>query len=140
MTPVITVHLTTALAALLLGPVVIWARLGTAGSPAAQLWHRLHRVLGITWVVLMITTALSALFIRSSLPSLAGFSPIHLLVPFTLYSLYAAFRHLRRGEIIGHKRTMIGLYTGACVVAGAFTLLPGRLLGQIVWGDWLGWI
>jgi uncharacterized membrane protein len=108
MTPVITLHLTTALAALLLGPLVIWARLGTTGSPLAQRWHQVHRVLGLTWVVLMVITALSALFIRSGLPKLAGFSPIHLLVPFTLYSLYSAFRYLRRG--------------------------------QIVWGDWLGWI
>jgi hypothetical protein len=23
-------------------------------------------------------------------------------------------------------------------VAGAFTLLPGRFLGQLVWGQWLG--
>ncbi len=140
MTSAITLHLITALGALVLGPVVIWSRLGTAGSPVAHLWHRVHRVLGITWVILMIITAFSALFIRSSLPNLAGFSPIHLLVPFTLFSLYAAFRYLRNGEIKGHRRTLIGLYIGACVVAGAFTLLPNRLLGQVVWGDWLGWL
>jgi uncharacterized membrane protein len=27
------------------------------------------------------------------------------------------------------------LYFNACIVAGAFTLLPGRLLGQWVWGQ-----
>jgi uncharacterized membrane protein len=140
MTPAVTLHLITALGALVLGPVVIWARLGTAGSPVPRLWHRVHRVLGLTWVGLMIITALSALFIRSGLPNLGGFSPIHLLVPFTLYSLYAAFRYLRKGNITGHRRTLIGLYIGACVVAGAFTLLPGRFLGQMVWGDWLGWL
>ena len=30
------------------------------------------------------------------------------------------------------------LYVGACLVAGAFTLLPGRFLGQLVLGQWLG--
>ena len=29
---------------------------------------------------------------------------------------------------------MTGLYIGACVVAGLFTLLPGRFLGSLLWG------
>jgi uncharacterized membrane protein len=33
---------------------------------------------------------------------------------------------------------MRNLYIGACVVTGIFTLLPDRLLGQLVWGRWLG--
>ena len=28
----------------------------------------------------------------------------------------------------------------ACLVAGGYTLLPPRSLGQLVWGQWLGWI
>jgi uncharacterized membrane protein len=32
---------------------------------------------------------------------------------------------------------MISLYAGALVITGLFTLLPGRLLGRVVWG-WLG--
>jgi hypothetical protein len=30
------------------------------------------------------------------------------------------------------------LYFGACIVAGGFTLLPGRYLGDLVLGQWLG--
>lgn len=30
------------------------------------------------------------------------------------------------------------LYVGACLVAGAFTLLPQRYLGELVLGQWLG--
>jgi uncharacterized membrane protein len=30
---------------------------------------------------------------------------------------------------------MQGLYFGACVVAGAFTLLPQRYLGSLLWGQ-----
>ena len=26
------------------------------------------------------------------------------------------------------------LYIGACVIAGLFTLLPGRFLGSLLWG------
>ena len=33
---------------------------------------------------------------------------------------------------------MQNLYWQACVGAGVFTLLPGRYLGQLVWGQWLG--
>ena len=35
---------------------------------------------------------------------------------------------------------MQGLYVGACLVAGVFTLLPGRFLGNLVLGQWLGLI
>ncbi len=36
-------------------------------------------------------------------------------------------------EIEKHRKAMIGLYLGACIGAGAFTLLPSRYLGGIVW-------
>jgi uncharacterized membrane protein len=28
---------------------------------------------------------------------------------------------------------MQGLFWGACVIAGVFTLLPGRFLGSVLW-------
>ncbi|HET8744983.1 MAG TPA: DUF2306 domain-containing protein [Ramlibacter sp.] len=127
-TPVIVLHMGAALGALATGPVALWARLGSRQRP------RLHRAFGIAWVALMLVAALSALFIRDrSLPNLAGFTPIHLLVPVTLVSLFVAFRHLARGNIAGHARTMRRLYLHACVVAGAFTLLPQRFLGRLLW-------
>jgi uncharacterized membrane protein len=33
---------------------------------------------------------------------------------------------------------MRGLYIGGCVVAGLFTLLPGRFLGDMLWRHTLG--
>jgi uncharacterized membrane protein len=36
-------------------------------------------------------------------------------------------------EIEKHRKAMIDLYLGACIAAGAFTLLPSRYLGSIVW-------
>ena len=45
-----------------------------------------------TGAVAMVCTALSALFIRDfKLPNLAGFTPIHLLIPLTLVGLFSAF-------------------------------------------------
>ena len=52
--------------------------------------------------------------------------------------LVLAFRFLFQGNVTGHRKTMRHLYLGACVVAGLFTLSPHRLLGQLVWGQWLG--
>jgi hypothetical protein len=31
------------------------------------------------------------------------------------------------------------LYVGACLIAGGFTLLPSRYLGNLIWHEWLGW-
>jgi len=38
----------------------------------------------------------------------------------------------RRGAIEAHRRTMRGRHIGGCVVAGAFTLLPGRFLRTLL--------
>jgi uncharacterized membrane protein len=135
LTPLIAVHATAAIAALLIGPVALWARRG----PASTHRVRLHRAAGYAWVTLMLLTAFSALFIRDTqLPNIAGFTPIHLLIPLTLGSLFVAFRRLLQGNIAGHRQAMVSLYIGACVVAGAFTLLPQRYLGQLLWSQWLG--
>lgn len=139
LTPVIAIHLSAALAALALGPVALWARRGHGGGHTRTLRPRLHRAAGYAWVTLMLATAISALFIRDfALPNVGGYTPIHLFVPYTLSSLYMAFAQLLRGNVHGHRKAMISLYLGACVTAGAFTLLPGRYLGQLVWGQWLG--
>ena len=130
MTPVIAVHVTAALLAVVTGPVALWARRGRIQHP------RLHRAFGYAWVTLMLVTAVSALFIRDrELPNIAGYTPIHLLVPVTLVSLFGAFWFLARRNIRAHQLVMRNLYIGACLVAGAFTLLPQRFLGQLLWGS-----
>ncbi len=139
LTPIIAIHLSASLAALALGPVALWARRGHAAGRAASQRPRLHRAAGYAWVSFMLLSALSALFIRDfQLPNIAGYTLIHLFVPLTLGGLYLAFAKLLRGNIAGHRQTMLGLYLGACIGAGVFTLLPGRYLGQLVWGQWLG--
>lgn len=137
--PLIAIHLSAALSAIVLGPVALWARRGHASRVTKTQRPRLHRAAGYAWVTLMLATAISAMFIRDfRLPNIAGFTPIHLFVPYTLGCLFLAFRHLLRGNITGHRKAMVQLYLGACVTAGAFTLLPSRYLGQLVWGQWFG--
>lgn len=134
MSPVIAVHLTAALAALVLGPIALWARRGH-GQPGRSVTSRprLHRAAGYAWVSMMLLAALSALFIRDfTLPNIAGYTPLHLLVPTTLVMLVIAFRALARGDIRAHRQAMARTYVGACVVAELFTLLPSRYLGQLM--------
>jgi hypothetical protein len=53
-------------------------------------------------------------------------------------SVYAAFRALAQGRIVAHRLHMLGTYIGASIVAGLFTLAPGRYLGNLLWHDALG--
>jgi len=61
-------------------------------------------------------------------------SPIHLLAIFTLLMLPLAVVHARRHRVDGHRRAMIGIFTGALLVAGAFTFYPGRIMHAVVFG------
>ena len=133
LTPLVAVHMTAALTALLIGPVALWARLGAVQRP----W--LHRGFGYAWVTTMVATAVSAIFIRSTASlTWAGFSPIHLLIPLTLVNIFLAFRALALGRYDTHRRHMQYTYIGACGVAGVFTLVPGRYLGDLLWHGVLG--
>lgn len=135
MSPLIAVHLTAALGAVAVGPVALWARKAGAQRP------QLHRAAGYAWVTLMLLTATSAIFIRDyRLPNINGYTPIHILIPVVYGMLFLAFWFLAKGNITGHRKTMQRLYIGACGVAGSFTLLPGRYLGNLVLGQWLGLI
>ena len=130
LTPIVAVHATAATLAVLTGPVALWARKGRTQHP------RLHRAFGYAWVTLMLVTAVSAIFIRDrGMPNIAGFTPIHLLVPVTLVSLFGAFYFLFKKNIALHRSIMQRLYFAACIVAGVFTLLPQRLIGHALWAQ-----
>ncbi len=120
LTPLMAIHRAAARAATAIGPVALWSRRG-----------RLHRAFGYAWVTLMGVTAVSAVFIRDfRLPNLAGYTFIHLFVPYVLVSLVLAFRALAQGRIAAHRKIMTGTHIGACLIAGVFTLLPGRCLAR----------
>ena len=120
-TPAIAMHVAAALAALALGAAMLAARKGTP----------LHRFAGRGWVALLLVTALSSFWIRSS----GGFSWIHLLAVLVPLLLGAGVWLAATGRVSAHRRMMVGIYAGALVVTGSFTLLPQRLLGQIVWSS-----
>lgn len=132
MTPLIAVHATAAALCVGVGPFALWARLRSKQLAVP------HRAFGYAFVTLMIVAAVSAIFIRDDgYPATLGYTPIHLLIPFTLVNFFFAFRALAQGRIGVHRRIMIFVYIGACLIAGAFTLLPSRYLGHVLWRDWL---
>ncbi|MFC3267021.1 DUF2306 domain-containing protein [Camelimonas abortus] len=126
--PVIQLHACCALAATALGAVVLLRRKGDAA----------HRLLGRAWVVLMAMTALSALFIWE-LRTWGRWSPIHLLSLVTSAVLVYAVVMARRGRLAAHRRAMRGLYVLALPVTGYFTLLPGRLMHETLFGGGRAW-
>jgi uncharacterized membrane protein len=122
-TPVIFWHAVCALAALVAGTVQFALPKGSM----------LHRGIGRVWVLLMLTVAGTSLFIHTQ-PVLGIWSPIHLLSLLVLVTVPLAVWHARRNRIAEHRRAMIQLYLLALVGAGIFTLWPGRIMHQVVFG------
>ena len=90
-----------------------------------------HRLIGWSWVILMLTVAVSSFFIHE-LRFWGPWSPIHLLSILVLATLPLAVLHARRHDIARHRMAMLMLFTGALVIAGGFTFLPGRIMHAVV--------
>jgi uncharacterized membrane protein len=63
-----------------------------------------------------------------------AWSPIHLLSIFTAIMLPVGIVHARRHRVAQHRATMIWLFVGALIIAGIFTLSPGRIMHEVVFG------
>ncbi|MBK1795248.1 DUF2306 domain-containing protein [Devosia sp. WQ 349] len=126
---VIQIHVIAAIAAFLLGALVLWRRKGT----------RLHKALGKVWVVLMLVVATSSLFIHEG--RLFGpFSPIHILTLVTYIGIGQALWAIKvQRDVVAHRAGMQGTYIGALLLAGAFTFLPGRRMHAVLFGAEAGW-
>jgi len=119
----IQLHAFAAMAAFALGVVQLSAPKGTL----------VHRSLGWLWVLLMVAVSISAFFIHA-IRLWGPWSPIHLLAIFTLIMLPIAVLHARRHAVARHRWAMISIFVGALVVAGLFTLVPGRIMHAVVFG------
>jgi len=121
----IQLHAYAALAAFVLGTVQLARVKGTTQ----------HRALGYTWVALMLVVATSSFWIHGESLRLWGtWSPIHLLSILALVMLPLGIYYARGHRVRGHKLTMLGLFAGALVIAGIFTLAPGRIMHRVVFG------
>lgn len=121
--PAIPLHAFAAVAAFVLGLVQFAAPKGTLP----------HRTIGWIWVALMAVVAASSFWIHQ-IRLVGPFSPIHLLSIFTLVMLPLAVWRAHTHRVTDHRRAMILLFAGALVVAGLFTLAPGRIMHRVIFG------
>ena len=92
-----------------------------------------HKILGRLWIGLMLIVSISSFFIHEI--KLWGlYSPIHLLSIWTIFSLGLAIYFVRIDNIKRHKQVMTALYVFALILTGFFTLLPGRVMHQVLLG------
>jgi uncharacterized membrane protein len=121
--PIIQIHAFAAIAALGIGISQLAFRKGTFR----------HRILGYVWSGFMLLVALSSLFIHE-IRMYGLFSPIHFLSLGVLCFLPLAIWRAWRGNFKGHGRTMKITFWSALVIAGFFTLMPNRIMGQVFFG------
>ena len=119
----IPLHAFAAMAAFVLGIVQFAAPKGTLP----------HWTIGWIWVLLMASVAISSFWIHT-IRLVGPFSPIHLLSIFTLIMLPLAVWRAHTHRVADHKRIMIMTFGGALVIAGLFTLVPGRIMHAVVFG------
>jgi len=119
----IKLHAYAALGAFVLGAVQLMGMKGT----------KQHRTLGYVWAALMLTVAISSFWVHQ-IRLWGPWSPIHLLSIFTLTVLPLGLWQAHRHSVQRHRYTMIGLFCGALVIAGLFTLVPGRIMHKVVFG------
>ena len=126
---IIYAHATLALLAVSLGFYILLTKKGT----------KQHRMLGQIWVTFLIIVSLTAIFIQAINPG--QYSLIHLLIPWTIGSLIYSIWNIKKFKNtkierykFAHMYSMIGVYVGALLIAGAFTLMPGRFFHEILFG------
>lgn len=126
---IIYIHAFFALTAVPLGLYIFFTKKGTSK----------HTFFGRIWVAWLLTISLTAIFIQEISPG--QYSLIHLLIPLTIgtliYSIWS-IRKFKQTDLhkykYSHMASMVGVYVGALILAGAFTLMPGRLFYEILFG------
>lgn len=117
-------HLATVFPAFLIASYLLLNRKGTP----------IHRLLGKTYMVLMLVTATFTLFMSAEVgPALLGhFGFIHLFSALVFFSVPSAYFAARMGDVKTHKGRMVGLYIGGLLIAGSFAFMPGRLFYSLL--------
>ena len=121
--PAIPAHAFAAMAAFVLGVIQLAAPKGTLP----------HRTIGWIWVLLMLGVAVSSFWIQQ-IRLWGPWSPIHLLSIFTLITVPLGVWQAHRHRVVAHRLIMISIFSGALVIAGLFTLAPGRIMHTVVFG------
>ena len=116
------IHVAAAVAAMAIGAIMIVLPKGTG----------FHRLLGWSWVSSMIVVAATSVMMISDLRT--GINPLHAFTAVTVISLWVGLAGIRRGNVRQHAGSMIGLYIGGLLIAGAFAFIPGRTMWNVFFG------
>ena len=65
----------------------------------------------------------------------SGINALHVFTAITVISLWAGLTAIRRGDVKRHAGSMIGLYIGGLIIAGAFAFIPGRTMWAVFFGS-----
>lgn len=112
----IQIHILAAMGAFFLGGFILVRRKGT----------KAHKMAGRVFGLLMLATAITAIFIRQI--NNGSFSWIHIFVPITFIGLYQVISSIRKGNLKAHKRHVLTMYFAALMIPGAFAFMPGRTM------------
>lgn len=116
--PILIVHIIAALFALAIGPFNLVRRKR----------DRTHRMLGRTWVIAMVITAVTSFGVQQPFSALSG---LHALSAWTLISLTLGVVAIRRGNVKAHQGNMVGSYLGLWAAFLFAALVPTRTLSQV---------
>ena len=114
-------HVAAALTSVMLGGYQVWRRPRGDGR---------HRLLGRTWVVLMLWTAVTSFWIRDI--NDGAFSWLHVLSVVTLITVTLGVVNARRGAVAAHRGNMVGSWLGAVGAMLAALAVPGRMVPTYV--------
>ena len=121
----IQLHVGFAVIAIVLGPIALFRTRR----------DRIHRITGYTWVLGIAGLSITGLFIESNFPVLGRFGPIHLLSLLALWGITEGVMFARKGDFARHQSTMTSVWYGAIGITGLLTLLPGRTLNRMIFGE-----
>ena len=128
-TQILWLHATPAFLALILGIVILASKKGT----------KTHKFRGYAWLGVMLVVVISSFFIEELNPG--SFTAIHLFIPVTVFGMVSGTYYIKkyqatgnRGWIVAHKYTMISMVIGGIGLAGALSLIPGRIIHGLLFG------
>lgn len=120
--PAILIHLAAAVLALIFGT-IMWLR--PKGTKS-------HKLTGRAFMILMLLTAVTAIFIREI--NRGQFSFIHIFVIVTFVGVVQSLQAIKNRNIKKHVKHVQGLFFGALLIPGLLSFLPGRRLFAVFFG------
>lgn len=118
----------------------LWAIITGAFAVMRTRRDWIHKTLGYLWVITMLIVSVSTVFITARVgPTLFGFGLIHILSVVVIVSLALGLRAAIVRDIARHRAIMRALYVQSLGITGLFTLLPGRKMNAVLFGEASHW-